>query len=421
MNKVIRFIGSLLFISILLAILYAYAMFQGGFVSWFLFFSFLPIFLYQIILLLYPMQKWQVQRVLSHHMIRAGDSVTVVIKINRKFPFPLYYCIFEEVVPQTLKRIDNRSDKYYHLNNPSKLRDHRPTKKIVFPWFRRVIEVQYTLDKIPRGQHFLHVIRMKTGDIFGFVKKEYVYEVTDELIVYPSQRQMKINDKRKNLNQGEDTAQLFQPKTTNIISGVREYVPGDKFSWIDWKQTARNQLVMTKEFEQEKNKDMLLIFNGCNNENLNTLAFEGAIEVTISLKAILEKQGLNIGLLSIGKDIIHFQAKDDGLKKEGIRQHLARMQPSDKYSFSKQLFKELTSIDHYPFVAIIVTDIDQLFLETVRKISKQVEKVIVIFIQSESRISAIELEIIQQLKVEGTITEVLTEKELVSDPIEVNT
>lgn len=395
-------------------------MFQGGFVSWFLFFSFLPILLYQITLLFYPMQKWQVQRILSHYTIRAGDSVTVVIKINRKFPFPLYYCIFEEIVPQTLKKIDSRSDKYYHLNEPNKLEDHRPIKKITFPWFRRVIKLQYELNQVPRGEHLLNAIKIKTGDVFGFVKKEFVYQVTDELIAYPSQLQMKINEKRKKVNQGEHTAQLFQPKTTNVISGVREYAPGDKFSWIDWKQTARNQLMMTKEFEQEKNMDMLLVFNGCRNENLNALAFEGAIEVTISLIPTLEKQGLNVGLLSIGKDIVHFQAKDDKIKKEGIRQHLARIQPSDKYCFSKQLFKEFTSIDRYPFVAIIMTSMDSTFLETVRRISQQAEKVVVIFIQSESRISTIEREIIQQLNVEGTTTEVLTEKELVNIPIEVN-
>lgn len=420
MNKIIRLVSSLLFISVLFILLYAYAMFQGGFVSWFIFFSFLPIFLYQIILLFYPMQKWKVQRVLSHHTIRAGDSVTAVIRINRKFPFPLYYCIFEEVVPQTLKSIDNRSEKYYHLNESNKLINHRPIKKITFPWFRRTFEIQYELDRIPRGEHLLYAIRMRTGDVFGFVKKEYVYQITDELIAYPNQRQMKVNEKMKSFNQGENSAQLFHQKNTNVVSGVREYVPGDKVSWIDWKQTARNHLMMTKEFEQERNTDMLLILNGCNTENLNQLAFEGAIEVTISLLEALEKRGLNAGLLSIGKDIVYFRAKDDQLKKEGIRQHLARIQPSDKYLFSKQLLKEFMSIERQSFTSIVTTYMDTTFLETVRKMSKQTERIVVFLIQAESRISTTELEIIQQLKISGIITEVLTEKELVATPIEVN-
>ncbi len=37
-------------------------MFQGGFVSWFLFYSFLPFGLYAVVVLLYPLKKWNVTR-----------------------------------------------------------------------------------------------------------------------------------------------------------------------------------------------------------------------------------------------------------------------------------------------------------------------------------------------------------------------
>lgn len=404
---------------ILFILLYAYAMFQGGFVSWFLFFGYLPIFLYQIGLLFYPIHKWKVKRTLSDHTIYAGDSITIVIKINRKFPFPLYYCIFEEVVPQSLKRIDNRADKYYHLNEPNKLVAHRQIKKIIFPWFRRAIEVRYELDQIPRGEHLLHAIRMRTGDVFGFIKKEYVYQISDELIAYPNQRKIETNEQLISLNQGETSAQLFNLNNTNTVSGVREYAPGDKVSWIDWKQTARNHLMMTKEFEQEKSIDMLFVLNGCHSGNVNPLAFEGAIEVTISLIDKLENQGSKIELLSIGKDVIHFQGKDDNLKKEAIRQHLTRLQSNDKHSFSKQLLKEFMSIGRCSFVVMITTDIDTTFYETLQRIKKQAGKIIILFIQSESRISSDEREIIQQLNLEGIIVGLLTEKELATTPIEV--
>src|SRR5690625_1931142 len=98
MNRFVRLIGSFFFIITLFILLYAYAMFQGGFVSWFLFFSFLPIGFYQIILMLYPLQRWEIKRTLSHHTLRAGDSIKVSIKMKRKIPFPLFYCIVEEVV-----------------------------------------------------------------------------------------------------------------------------------------------------------------------------------------------------------------------------------------------------------------------------------------------------------------------------------
>lgn len=419
MNKFIRFVGTLFFIIILFTLLYAYAMFQGGFVSWFLFFSFLPIFFYQFGLLLSPLHRWQVKRTLSHHTVRAGDSVTVMIKINRKFPFPLFYCIFEEVIPQTLKRIDSGSAKYYHLHEPNKLVHYRQIKKIAFPWFQREIAVQYELDQIPRGEHQLSRVRIRIGDVFGFIKKEYMYQITDELIAYPNQRQIQVDGKITHINQGEHSAQVFNLKNTNVVSGVREYAPGDKFSWIDWKQTARNHLMMTKEFEQEKSTDTLVILNGCQNQELNPPAFEGAIEVTISLIGFLEKQDSKVGLLSIGKETVHFQGHDDILKKEAIRQYLTRIQPSDQYSFSKQLLKELMGIERHSFVVVVTTDIDTAFYEAVQIVTKQTERLIVLFVQSEKRILQAELEMIQQLKLAGIMTSLLTEKELISTPIEV--
>src|SRR5699024_1791740 len=88
-----RFIMNFIFIIILLLILFSFAMFQGGFTAWFLFLSFLPIFLYHLTLLLYPINKWQVTRELSRQRLEAGDQVIVNIVIQRKIPFPLYYCI----------------------------------------------------------------------------------------------------------------------------------------------------------------------------------------------------------------------------------------------------------------------------------------------------------------------------------------
>src|SRR5699024_522466 len=108
-------------IIILLLILFSFAMFQGGFTAWFLFLSFLPIFLYHLTLLLYPINKWQVTRELSRQRLEAGDQVIVNIVIQRKIPFPLYYCILEEVFPESLNKQDTRQEKYKQMSNPASL------------------------------------------------------------------------------------------------------------------------------------------------------------------------------------------------------------------------------------------------------------------------------------------------------------
>lgn len=54
---------------------FSYAMFQGGFVSWFLFYSFLPFGLYGVAVLLYPLKKWNVTRDMKLQPRFAGEII----------------------------------------------------------------------------------------------------------------------------------------------------------------------------------------------------------------------------------------------------------------------------------------------------------------------------------------------------------
>ena len=50
-------------------------------------------------------------------------------------------------------------------------------------------------------------------------------------------------------DQGASQTRFSLIKDTTMATGVREYVPGDRFSWIHWKSFAKNGELRTKEFE----------------------------------------------------------------------------------------------------------------------------------------------------------------------------
>ncbi|WP_099157724.1 DUF58 domain-containing protein [Virgibacillus ndiopensis] len=420
MNGTMRFIGKLIFIVILLLLLFSFAMFQGGFVSWFLFFGYLPIFLYHFGLLIYPIKKWEVTRSLSHHVIRAGDSVSVAVRVKRKVPYPLYYCICEEIFPSSLNKVDDRKEKYRYLDQPAELQVNRMIKKVVFPGFRKEIELPYRIEQVPRGEHQLHAIRIKTGDVFGFIKKEHVFLVADQLVAYPNECPIHMTERISSFEQGSISSYTLNLKNTNVATGIREYMPGDKFSWIDWKQTARKNSVMTKEFEQEKSTDTMLILDCCYHEGINPLAFEAAIEVTISLLEAIRKQASQVGLVSVGEDAVYFPLHHDPTKKEWMRQHLTRIQPSGKRPFAVKLKEETMKLSSGNIVMIITTLLDDALKESLQQVKQRSKRVIVIFIQAHSLVSQQEYSIIQQLQFEGVAVTMLTEQQLVQNTIEVN-
>ncbi|WP_087974647.1 DUF58 domain-containing protein [Oceanobacillus rekensis] len=420
MKDALRIVGNILFVCALFTILFSYAMFQGGFVSWFLFFSFLPIFLYLIGFLIYPIKRWKVSRRFSHHIIEAGDSINATIEVKRSFPFPLYYCIIEEVIPQSLMKVDNRNDKYQYMHHPDKIYVERSIKRVTFPIFKRGFQLPYSITNVPRGEHRLKKIRIRTSDIFGFVKKEHVFAVSDEIIAYPSSHALKMSERFSKYEQGSVSSTGHHLTNTNVAVGVREYAPGDRFSWIDWKQTARKNSVMTKEFEQEKSTDILLIHDSCQIEGLNPLAFEATIEICLSLMETFQNQDSKVGLLSIGKKTVYFPSDQSKANKLPVNHYLTRLTPGGERTFSMNLKEEIKRIDKGDFVIIITTHLDDFLKQTIRRFTLRTKQASVICIQSEALISDEEQQLIQQLRYSNIPVQLLTEKELMKAPIEVS-
>lgn len=419
MRDTFQFTGKLVFILFLFLLLFSYAMFQGGFVSWFLFYGFLPIFIYLFGMLIYPIKGLQVSRELSHHVIRAGDKVEVDIIIKRSFPFPLYYCICEELFPESLDKVDNRADKYQHMEDPAKLKITRKIKKIVFVGFNKEVKLSYQLAEVPRGEHQLFAIRFRTSDLFGFIKKERIFQVFDNLIAYPNEHNIHITERMNSFEQGSITAPNKTLRNTNVASGIREYMPGDKFSWIDWKQTARKNSVMTKEFEQEKSTDTMLILDGCLHDQLNALAFEASIEMTLSLMENIRKQSSQVGFLSIGEKNVFFPLHHNPAKKELMRQHLTQIQPGGDKPFSVKLKEDAKQLSSGVIVVIITTNMDESFKLAVQQMKQRSKRIIVCYIESSKLITEGQRHLIQQLQFDGVVMNVITEKQLIQNRIEV--
>ncbi|WP_284141342.1 DUF58 domain-containing protein [Virgibacillus sp. LDC-1] len=416
-----RFVGSLVLHIVLIIALFSFAMFQGGFTSWFLFYSFLPISIYHLALLFYPIKRWRVERKQLQHMVRAGGHVPIHVQISRKLPFPLFYCVCEELLPPTLNKLDTRKEKYVYLHQPQKLQVRRRIKKMIFPWFRRQIRLSYELQHIPRGVHQLQAIRISIGDVFGFVKKEHVFLLEDELIAFPNERPLQLAEKLTSFQQGTASSLAFNLKNTNVASGIREYIPGDRFSWIDWKQTAKKNVVMTKEFEQEKSEDTLIVLDGCYHERFNALAFEAAIELTISLIGAIQQKSSQVGLLSITSETVFFPVQHDPTKREGIQQHLTRIEANGERHFAEQLKQELVRIPGTNSLVIVTTNLDHALSSFLQKIKQRKRKVHVFFIDAEVNIRDEQYNAVQQLQLQDIHIHILTEKELLQSPIEVNT
>lgn len=415
-----RLVVNFIFISALFLVLLSFAMFQGGFTSWFLFFSFLPIFLYQIGLLFYPMKKWQVTREITPSFVEAGSWITVNVKIHRKIAFPLYYCVCEELFPESLNREDHRQEKYEYMESFHSMKRQRNKKQLIFPGFKRTFNITYQLSQLPRGEHELNRIRVRTSDVFGLIKKDHVFQTTDHLMVYPSKRLIHLDEQSQSHEHGTTSTQSLNLNNTNVASGVREYSPGDRFTWIDWKQTARKNTMMTKEFEQEKSTDTLIVLDSMVNDRFNELAFEATVEIAYSLIDMFKKDSTPSGLLTIGEKATFFPVQHYISQGDLIERHLTTIQPTGKQAFSQKVKEELLRLQTQSLIIIITTHIDDRLKETVKQLKMQKKRVILLFVQAEKTMTQTDFAILQHLTQQGIFVSRLTESELTKDYIEVN-
>ncbi|MGE6631588.1 DUF58 domain-containing protein [Bacillus sp. NPDC077027] len=292
-----------MFVLLLLCVAsFGYAMFQGGFVSWFLFYAFLPFVVYALLLACIPL-RLTVERNLSQERFSAGNSLSSDIIIKRDIPFPLFYVVVEDEAPET-----------FHLKERVEM------KQLIFPWFRKTWRFAYELKDVARGEHHLTAVRVKTGDFFGFIEKEVVIPLERKILVYPRIMDISLQTKKSVNENGTRAIHSFLNEPTNVSAGVREYQQGDRFAWVDWKTTARRGQLMTKEFEQNQTQDLIVFL-----DHHNPVTFELVISLTASVLQAAMKRGIPVGLIPLGDHSHAFKVGEGESHLHEILYYLARM------------------------------------------------------------------------------------------------
>ncbi|MEW5323622.1 DUF58 domain-containing protein [Geobacillus thermoleovorans] len=256
---------------LLAAVLFSYAMFQGGFVSWFLFYSFLPFGLYALVVAMYPLRRAVVSRTVPARRYHAGEPIPVMTRIELPWAVPLAALIVAE-----------------------EGRKHGG-EMIAWP-FRRRLSCTWSLS-LPRGRHQLESVRLEARDVFGWVNKAESFPAPCTVIVYPRYLEWTTEIVREWFAQGKAARPLAYRRDMAVAAGVREYVPGDKMSWVHWKASARRQELMTKEFDEQRNDDWIVVLDGATSP-----WFEELVTLAASVSKTLMDEGVPVGLLVAGKE-----------------------------------------------------------------------------------------------------------------------
>lgn len=407
-------------LSLLFGILFSYAMFQGGFVSGFLFYAFLPVLCYFLVFLLYPLSTWKVKRTLSKTVTQAGNSVEVTLELERKIGMFLPYLIIEDCFSTSLEPIYRSKIVWGKFKDTVQPIRKKESKQVMYPMFKRKLRLSYRFADLPRGSHHFNKVSIKTSDIFGFIEKTATFSVDNTIVVYPEKKEIVVKKQRNNFEEGNTTSFSLQSRNTHVVTGVREYMPGDRFSWIDWKATARKQSLITKEFEQEKSTDGFLVLDTSYSESFNGMGVEASVLLARSIIDYFDKKSINIGLLSLGSEVVYFSPQQQASMKDMLNFHLSTLKPQNNGQFALQLTERIKQMPINLFVLILTTEVDQALVQALKQVQQKSKQIIICLSKPSYTLSEEDNRLIQQVRLSGMVVDIVTEDSLQQDVIEVS-
>ncbi|MEB2282204.1 DUF58 domain-containing protein [Lysinibacillus xylanilyticus] len=315
-----------LLVSLLMIITFCYAMFQGGFVSWFVFFTVSPFLLYAFIFLLVKEDILLVERKIEPSHVESGQSAKVTITVERKTRFPFAYMMMEELV-----------------NSEALVQSRvQGTNSIKFVGFRKKFSWDYVLENMSRGEHRYLGVTIVFCDFFGWAKKRITAEKEQVILVYPRVREMRYAALQTKFDVGTMMSPYSIVKDTSMAVGLREYVPGDRFSWIHWKSFAKTQTLQSKEFEDRQSQELMLVLHAGKSP-----LFEEKIELVASmLQTIVGERG-DISFVSAGSNTKVFPIIQGNKQLDQVMHHLAAIKPAETVKFQlrdQQVFKHIATL-----------------------------------------------------------------------------
>ncbi|WP_111646643.1 DUF58 domain-containing protein [Paranoxybacillus vitaminiphilus] len=398
MKKRIRLTGRVLLLIILIVVLFSYAMFQGGFVSWFLFYSFLPFGLYSFCVALYPMRYFEVQRRLNQEQYHVGEKLAATLNVKTRMFFPIIYLIIEDQLPKPLQNCQQT----------------KPSKIFLSPLFKTDFSYEYILEHLPRGEHRFSTVRIKITDFFGLIEKETTFQVENSILVYPRYVEMGYRKVGQRFEQGVAASPIRLHRDTTITVGIREYKPGDRFSWINWKASARKNELMTKEFEESQSEDIVIFL-----DRTPSPLFEEMVTFTASLVRTMIKRGVQTGLVSVGRDRVIFPAKNGEAHLQELFYHLAKVQCDSEWSFARSINKEM---EHWntPFsFCCITSSVDKELAASLGNLAmKNFSGIVFIVKDKAADISKEEIIAVEQIERKGVTVKMIEERSFANALIE---
>lgn len=204
---------------------------------------------------------------------------------------------------------------------------------------KNTIKYSYVLEPKVRGGYPIGPLSVIIKDRLGFNSAERIIpnSITDVLIYPPYEdiKRIEILGSKRSLNLNYGIQRSKQKGLGSEFYGMRKYVFGDQFRLIDWKASVRTQKLIVREFETERDINMMILVDSSNSMAggaIDNTKFEYAIRACMLLAKIALTRRDNVGVYTFS-DKNNFNYLKPGSGEEyfyAVLDFVARVKPEGK-------------------------------------------------------------------------------------------
>jgi uncharacterized protein (DUF58 family) len=182
----------------------------------------------------------------------------------------------------------------------------------------RTVVVTYHATVHRRGEHAFGPVTARWRSPLGLFERQVRLPVTDSVRVYPSFRQLR----HWGLLAREDERRLpvrvrRRAGGENEFERLRPYVSGDSYRHIDWRATARRAGLITREFGQESNQNVIFLVDAGRMMSARVgelTAFDHALDAALMMGQVALRHGDRVGLLVYDDQVRAWQPPRGGAR-----------------------------------------------------------------------------------------------------------
>ena len=197
----------------------------------------------------YCLSRLEYRRKLSTNRVFFGEEVQLEVEVANRKPLPLPWIEIEDEVPEEVTLLRGTTSPSHRMSRVFL------TNFLSLGWYHKV-KRRYPLRCLQRGIFSFGPTLIRSGDLFGFFRREMEIPQEDYLTVYPRivpVEKLGIPSKQP-LGDIRTKRYIFQDPILTL--GVRDYHFGDSLKQIHWKTTARLGKLQAKVFEPTTTIDM---------------------------------------------------------------------------------------------------------------------------------------------------------------------